>query len=179
MSPLNYGLTPKMKPLSARRSALVVALDIGTSKIACLIARLTPTSQGEALRRRTHSIEVIGFSHTGARGMKAGAVVDLVDAEEAVRHAVDLAERTARSLFGESGWVTMSHPMMGAEDFSYVLQKVPGAMAFLGAAPEGGDYRTCCALHSNRMVLNEDVLARGIAMHCAMAEAALSDSLML
>ena len=46
-------------------------------------------------------------------------------------------------------------------------------MAFLGAAPEGGDYRTCCALHSNRMVLDESVMARGIAMHCAMAEAAL------
>ena len=37
-------------------------------------------------------------------------------------------------------------------------------MVFLGAAPEGGDYRTCCALHSNRMVLNEDVMARGISM---------------
>jgi hippurate hydrolase len=92
---------------------------------------------------------------------------------------VDLAERTAKSLFGEGGWVTMTHPMMGAEDFSYVLQKVPGAMAFLGAAPEGGDYRTCCALHSNRMTLNEDVLARGIAMHCAMAEAALNVDLVL
>jgi hippurate hydrolase len=50
-------------------------------------------------------------------------------------------------------------------------------MAFLGAAPEGGDYRTCCALHSNRMVLDETVMARGIAMHCAMAEAALSGDL--
>ena len=96
MSPLNYGLTPKMKPLSPRRSALVVSLDIGTSKIACLIARLTPNAQGEALRRRSHAVEVVGFSHTGARGMKAGAVVDLVDAEEAVRHAVDLAERAAK-----------------------------------------------------------------------------------
>ena len=86
----------------------------------------------------------------------------------------DLAARTARALYGDDGWVTMTHPMMGAEDFSYVLQKTPGAMAFLGAAPEGGDYRTCCALHSNRMVLNEDVMARGIAMHCAMAEAALN-----
>ena len=46
-------------------------------------------------------------------------------------------------------------------------------MAFLGAAPEGGDYRTCCALHSNRMVIDETVMARGIAMHCAMAEAML------
>jgi hippurate hydrolase len=86
---------------------------------------------------------------------------------------VSLAERTAKTLFGDEGWTTMAHPMMGAEDFSYVLQKLPGAMAFLGAAPEGGDFRTCCALHSNKMVLNEDVMARGIAMHCAMAQAAL------
>jgi len=89
----------------------------------------------------------------------------------------DLAAQTARALYGEEGWVTMTHPLMGAEDFSYILQKSPGAMVFLGAAPEGGDYRTCCALHSNRMVLNEDVMARGIAMHCAMAEAALTAEL--
>src|SRR5580658_6885737 len=75
---------------------------------------------------------------------------------------------------GDEGWIRMTHPMMGAEDFSYVLQKAPGSMAFLGAAPEGGDFRTCCALHSNRMVLDETVMSRGIAMHCAMAEAMLS-----
>ena len=92
---------------------------------------------------------------------------------------VALAERTAKALFGEGGWHSMANPMMGAEDFAYVLQKTPGAMAFLGAAPEGGDYRTCCALHSNRMVLNENVMARGIAMHCAMAEAALGGDLEL
>ncbi len=90
-----------------------------------------------------------------------------------------LAERVARTLFGEDAWVTMSHPMMGAEDFSYILQRAPGAMAFLGAAPQGGDWRTCCALHSNRMVLDETVMARGIAMHCAMAEAALGGDLEL
>ena len=46
MSTLNYGLTPKMKPVSPRRSALVVALDIGTSKIACLIARAAAQRAG-------------------------------------------------------------------------------------------------------------------------------------
>jgi cell division protein FtsA len=96
MSQLNYGLTPKMKPVSPRRSALVVALDIGTSKIACLIAKLRPNAQGEALRRRSHSIEVLGFSHTISHGIKGGAVVDLVAAEAAVRNAVDLAERSAK-----------------------------------------------------------------------------------
>jgi len=87
---------------------------------------------------------------------------------------VELAQRTAQALFGEHGWRTMPTPMMGAEDFAYVLQKVPGAMAFLGAVPEGGDYHSCCGLHSNRMVLDERVMARGVAMHCAMAEAFLN-----
>jgi amidohydrolase len=92
---------------------------------------------------------------------------------------VDLAQSVATRLFGQDGWISMTHPMMGAEDFSYVLQRTPGAMAFLGGAPEGGDFRTCCALHSNRMVIEESVMARGIAMHCAMAEAMLGHELEL
>ena len=56
-------------------------------------------------------------------------------------------------------------------------RRSPGAMAFLGAAPEGGDSRTCCALHSNRMVLDERVMARGIALHCAVAETILRSGL--
>ncbi len=92
---------------------------------------------------------------------------------------VDLAESVATRLFGDDGFFRMAHSLMGAEDFSYVLQKTPGAMAMLGASPEGGDYRTCCPLHSNRMVLDETVMSRGIAMHCAMAEAMLSGELEL
>ena len=46
MSALQFGLTPKMKPLPPNRSVLVAALDVGTSKIACLIGRL-----GRARRR--------------------------------------------------------------------------------------------------------------------------------
>ncbi|HEV3396160.1 MAG TPA: cell division protein FtsA [Xanthobacteraceae bacterium] len=95
MSSLEHGLTPKMKPVSAKRSAVVCALDIGTSKIACLIGRLTPRSPQEVLRRRSHAVELLGLGHTQARGMKAGTVVDLVEAEAAVRQAVDAAERAA------------------------------------------------------------------------------------
>src|SRR5262249_26858176 len=94
-SALQFGLTPKTKPLSPKRSAMIAALDVGTSKVACLIARLKPYMAQDSLRRRTHSIEVIGFGHTLARGMKAGAVIDLVEAEQALRQALDLAERTA------------------------------------------------------------------------------------
>jgi cell division protein FtsA len=96
VSPLQYGLTPKMKPVSPKRTTLVAALDIGTSKVACLIARLRPHPPQEVLRRRSHAIEIVGFGHTGARGMKAGTVVDLIEAEEAVRQAVELAERAAQ-----------------------------------------------------------------------------------
>ncbi len=95
-SVLQFGLTPKTKPLSPKRSALVAALDVGTSKIACLIARLKPQAPQDVLRRRSHTVEVVGFGHTLARGMKAGAVVDLSDAEQAMRQALDRAERTAK-----------------------------------------------------------------------------------
>ncbi len=117
MNALHYGLTPKMKPISPKRSALIAALDIGTSKIACLIARLTPHPPQEVLRRRSHAIEIIGFSHTGARGMKAGNVVDLVEAEEAVRHAVDVAERSA-SRQVESAVVSVSAGRLASELFA-------------------------------------------------------------
>lgn len=96
MSPLQYGLTPKTKPLALRRSAVVAALDVGTNKIVCLIARLKPQPPQEVLRRRSHAVEVIGFSHIESRGIKAGSVIELAEAEAAIRHAVDLAERMAR-----------------------------------------------------------------------------------
>ena len=92
---LRDGLTPKMKPVSPRRSAIVAVLDIGTSKIVCLIAQLKPQSPQEALRRRSHGVEILGLGHVESRGIRRGTVVDLAEAEAAVRHAVDLAERDA------------------------------------------------------------------------------------
>jgi len=96
MSALQYGLTPKMKPVSPRRNALVAALDIGSSKVACLIARLRPHPPQQSFTRRSHAIEVIGFGHAAARGTKAGGVVNLDEAEESIRQTVDAAERTAK-----------------------------------------------------------------------------------
>ena len=92
---LHDGYSPKMKPVSPRRSAIVAVLDIGTSKIACLIARLKPQAPQEVLRRRSHSVEVLGVGHTESNGIKNGAVVNLAEAEESVRRAVDAAEREA------------------------------------------------------------------------------------
>lgn len=80
-----------------------------------------------------------------------------------------LVEQAAQRVLGEDRYVTMPQPVMGSEDFSYVLQNVPGAMMGLGASPLETEGGVPAALHSNRMVLNEDVLHSGIAMHAAMA----------
>jgi hippurate hydrolase len=89
--------------------------------------------------------------------------------------AVAFGERTVKALLGDDSWVTLTSPIMGAEDFSYVLEKVPGAMFFLGASHEGSDWKNCCALHSNRMVLDESVMARGAAVHAALATQFLAE----
>src|SRR6202043_730645 len=88
--------TPKTRPMSQRRTALAASLDIGTSKIACMIARLKPCPPSDALRGRSHAVELIGYSQIQSRGVKAGAVVDLAACEQAVRQAVTLAERMAK-----------------------------------------------------------------------------------
>jgi hippurate hydrolase len=73
---------------------------------------------------------------------------------------------TARELLGPERTHEMRHPVMGSEDFSYVLQRVPGAMANLGTRPDAGPV---FPNHSNRMLINESALATGIAMHVAVA----------
>jgi hippurate hydrolase len=68
---------------------------------------------------------------------------------------------------GAASVIEAPHPLMGAEDFSYLLQKVPGAMFFLGAkVPDADPVHPC---HSNRMLLNEEALPFGVAAHAAIA----------
>ncbi len=96
MSGFNRNQTPKTRPMPQKRTALVASLDIGTSKIACMIARLKPCPPSDALRGRSHAVELIGYSQIQSRGVKAGAVVDLAECEQAVRQAVALAEDMAK-----------------------------------------------------------------------------------
>ena len=74
-----------------------------------------------------------------------------------------------RSCSARRSAVEMPTPVMGAEDWSYVLQQVPGAMAFLGTRPKGVAPRDVAPNHSNRMVLDEDAMAAGIATYAGVA----------
>ena len=76
---------------------------------------------------------------------------------------------TARWLVGDRLTVVLPTPVMGAEDFSYILNQVPGAMAFLGTRPPGVPPEEVAPNHSNRMVLDEDALATGVALYAAAA----------
>jgi cell division protein FtsA len=196
MNPLHYGVTPKMKPVSPKRSAVVAALDIGTSKIVCLVARLKPHAPQEVLRRRTHAVEILGISHTLARGMKAGTVVDLAQTEEAITHAVDLAERMAKVQL-ESVIVSVSAGRIGSELFA-------ASVDVAGPAVSEGDIARVLAAGSRQSVRDgravlhslpisyalddvtgirdpRDMLARrfGVDMHVVTADIAAARNLML
>jgi amidohydrolase len=83
--------------------------------------------------------------------------------------AVTLGRSVVEALYGAATWIPLPAPVMGAEDFSYVLEKTPGAMFFLGASTQGSDWRSCCGLHSNRMVIDEAIMARGAAVLAGIA----------
>ena len=80
----------------------------------------------------------------------------------------------AEAQLGPGRCFELPTPAMGAEDFSYLLQEVPGAMAFLGVCPtdipNSLDAPGC---HSNRMRIDEDAMAVGVEMHVAVATAYL------
>ena len=193
---LHDGLTPKMKPVSPRRSAIVAVLDIGTSKIVCLIARLKPQSPQEVLRRRSHGVEILGLGHTESRGIKGGAVIDLAEAEAAVRHAVDLAERDA-SVQLESVIVSVSSGRLSSELYaaSIAVAGSPITQGDIARVLTAGSYHSVrdgrVVLHSLPIGYSLDgvrgigeprgMLARefGVDMHAVTADVAAARNLML
>lgn len=86
---------PRMRPLPGRRAVVMSVLDIGSTKICCLIAKLTPADESTLFAGRSHTIEVLGYGYQRSRGIKSGVVVDMDAAEQAIRLAVDSAERMA------------------------------------------------------------------------------------
>jgi amidohydrolase len=126
--------------------------------------------------RVREAVEQLAVGIAAAHGLEAkvtvteGFPVTVCDGS-----AVTFGERVAHDLFGETAFHRMPAPIMGAEDFAYVLEKVPGAMFFLGFAHEGEDWSRCCGIHSPRMMLDEKVLPRGTAYLAGLAERFLAE----
>ncbi|MFT8246273.1 cell division protein FtsA [Roseomonas sp. BN140053] len=83
--PVTLDDEPPRRRRRRARSGIFGVLDLGSTKIACIIARVDPDG----------APRVLGYGWTRAHGMKGGNVVDLQDAERAVRDAVAHAEEMA------------------------------------------------------------------------------------
>ena len=128
-----------------------------------------------AVSERTRSLLHDGLRRVAegialAHGMEAEVDLHIgydvtVNNEDRASFAADVA--TAVS--GDRNVRMMDHPVMGAEDFSYVLNRVPGAMMFLGLMPEGMDIMKAAPNHSNRAIYEETQMARGIAVYSSLA----------
>ena len=81
----------------------------------------------------------------------------------------NFARAVAAEMFGEGRSVLKLFPMTGAEDFSYVLQHVPGAFISLGACPPERDPQTAPSNHSAEAVFDDAVLADGAALYAELA----------
>ena len=124
------------------------------------VSESTRTSVLEGVKRVAEGVAAAHGAQVGVEFVR-GYPVTVNDADGATR-----VLRVATALLGAERVYTMPTPVMGSEDFSYVLQRVPGAFAFLGTRPESGP---AYPNHSNRMLVNEAALPTGIAMHVAVA----------
>jgi hippurate hydrolase len=105
-----------------------------------------------------------------AHGLRAEAWVEPMypvtvnDATEAAR-----CLRVAADLFGADRIHELEHPRPGAEDFSLVLEEVPGAMAFLGVCVPERDPETAPYNHSPHALHDDALLADGAQLLAALA----------
>ena len=86
--PLNQSRFSKARSVPMRRGT-IAALDVGTSKVACLIGEHSDDGAGR------HMVSISGFGHQVSDGLNAGQVIDMRAAEDSIRAAVDAAERMA------------------------------------------------------------------------------------
>src|SRR5918999_310545 len=88
----NSGRPSGQRPAVSDESRFIAALDIGTTKICCLIAEgAAPRNAGE----RPTELRIRGFGHQASRGVRSGVIIDMEEAERAIRLCVDAAERMA------------------------------------------------------------------------------------
>jgi hippurate hydrolase len=129
--------------------------------------RTVSESTREALRERIRDLVegiATGYGCTANVEVEPGYPVTVNDPEFA-----GFVSDVARDLIGADAVHEMPAPIMGAEDFSYVLQRVRGAMAFLGGRPRDVDPATAPQNHSNRVVFDEPAMAVGTALYAAVA----------
>jgi hippurate hydrolase len=105
-----------------------------------------------------------------AHGLTAGTeYIDGYPVTVTDRSEAAFAEHAAAALFGRERFDPQKYPMTGAEDFSFVLERVPGAFLFLGACPPDRVPATAPFNHSAEAVFDDAVLTDGAALYAELA----------
>jgi hippurate hydrolase len=137
-------------------------------------ARLTGTMRSLSSANRAklrEEVEQLAACIAAAHGLSAQVVIhEGFPVTVCAGEAVELGERVASALFGPAGFQRLPDPIMGAEDFAYVLEKVPGAMFFLGVSHQGEDWQHCCGIHSTKMRVDESAMPLGSAFLAGIAQ---------
>ena len=116
-----------VRHLSTSKSQVVAALDIGSTKISCLIARAAIADPKSNIDPR-QQLRVLGFGQTLSRGVKSGAITNIDEAERAIRLAVDAAERMAEVAISEV-YVSVSGGRVQSGSFSARVQTQTGVVS--------------------------------------------------
>ena len=105
----------------------MTALDVGTSKICCLIAKTWSAPDWLEVAGEGVQFEVLGFGHHRAEGLKGGMITHLDRAEHCIRSAVDAAERMA-GVIVEEAQVAVTCGRLKSESFSASVALPSGAV---------------------------------------------------
>jgi hippurate hydrolase len=84
------------------------------------------------------------------------------------------AASTVTELFGADRAFEIPNPLTGSEDFSFVLQQVPGAFILLGACPPGTDPTSAPGNHSALATFDDGVLVDGTTLYAELAVRSLT-----
>jgi hippurate hydrolase len=132
-----------------------------------LVGTIRSTSEG-ARRKASEGLRRVAGGIAAAHGCRADVTIHAgypVTANDDGFFA--FTRDVVTDVLGPKGFVDMPAPVMGAEDFSYILERVPGTLVFLGLR-EGGAKKPA-PVHSSRMRIDEPGMAKGIALHAAIA----------
>ncbi len=116
------------KPRIVTKNGLIAAVDVGSSKICCFIARLADDGKPN----------VVGIGHQISRGVRQGAIIDMEQAEMAVLSTVHAAEQMAGETISDvvinlsggypaSQTIGVEVPLSGREIGDHDLQRVADA----------------------------------------------------
>ena len=138
----------------------------GTAEIDATVRTFSPEQHAVIPDRLIRVVEHIAAAHglTADVNYVRGYPVTVNDPAEVAR-----AARVTAQLAGEGRFETAQRPVSGAEDFSYVLQQVPGAFLFVGATPTGADPATAPYNHSAHARFDDSALPLSAALLAALA----------